>query len=284
MIKKYDFFKTKYGCELLIDLIRLESLEQYIIKDRSHTLSYYDITLITDGKGQFLIDDHCCLVSPKRIIFTAPYQIRHWIIDKVPKGFVLIFEEEFLCSFFNDVEFVKKLSCFNNAKYPPEITISDKEYDFLIDLMEKIEKEICSGKDNHMLRALLYQALAWFDNTYRIKYAIPDTVLQKGHILKFIELVNHDFAQFHSVNYYAGKLCITANHLNDLVKKYSGISAKQHIRNRIVLEAKRMLNFSDLTVAEIAARLNYTDTSYFIRVFRKSVKMTPLEFRKIKNP
>jgi len=48
---RYDFNKTKYGKELLIDLIRLETLEKYPIRNRPHVLSYYDITLITGAAG-----------------------------------------------------------------------------------------------------------------------------------------------------------------------------------------------------------------------------------------
>ena len=54
-VKKYDFFKTKYGDELLIDLIHLETLEKYMVVDCPHYLTYYDITLLIDGKGYFCV-------------------------------------------------------------------------------------------------------------------------------------------------------------------------------------------------------------------------------------
>jgi ethanolamine utilization protein EutQ (cupin superfamily) len=108
----YNFFKTKYGSELLIDLIRLESLESYIRRDPKHYLTYFDITFILEGEGRFLIDGNDFSINAGQLFFTAPNQIREWKIKSMPKGLVLIFEEEFICNFFNDVQFVKKLSFF----------------------------------------------------------------------------------------------------------------------------------------------------------------------------
>ncbi len=284
MSKKYDFFKTKYGYELLIDLIRLESLEKYIINDTSHYLTYYDITLILEGDGFFLIDGNKFDICRNQIFFSSQNQIRKWEIEKAPKGLVLIFEEEFLCAFFNDAEFVQKLSYFNNVMNPPSIRITDENNEYLVNILENIEKEIISNKDNHILRALLYQALAWLDHKYRSIYAITENKQPSNYVLKFVKLVNKNFQEYHSVNYYAGKLCITPGHLNELLKKHYGITAKQYIQNRIMLEAKRLLSFSNLPVSEIAWKLNFDDTSYFVRLFRKLNGKTPLAYRKKQNP
>src|SRR5688572_2051360 len=107
MITQYDFFRTKYGEELLIDLIRLESLEKYIKLSPVQRLTYYDITIIADGQGTFSIDSHEQGIRRGSIFFSSPGQIRKWKTDRVPKGYVLIFENEFLCTFFNDTQFVQ---------------------------------------------------------------------------------------------------------------------------------------------------------------------------------
>jgi AraC family transcriptional regulator, transcriptional activator of pobA len=94
MVKLYNFFKTKYGDELLIDLMRLEWLEKYINEGYPHQLSYYDITIIASGKGSFSVNHHKHELSPGQVFFSSHRQIRHWETTEIPTGYVLIFEEE----------------------------------------------------------------------------------------------------------------------------------------------------------------------------------------------
>ena len=285
MIHKYDFYKTKYGRELLVDLIKLEKLEKYINQPESHYLTYYDITLITEGEGNLFIDEYKCSLEKHTIILSSPGQIRTWECKTIPKGFVIIFEEEFLCSFFNDIKFVQKLSYFNKPGLNPYLKINAKEFKFLSNLLNSVEKEIktdISG-ENHMLRALLYQILIWINRKYISVYSKSNRITN-NYVSDFIQLVNDFFRSDHSVESYANKLNITSGHLNDIVKKNLKITAKKFIQNRILLEAKRLLNYSDLTISEIAWKLNYNDLSYFIRFFKKSTGLTPVQFRKKTNP
>lgn len=282
-IPQYQFRKTKYGRELLIDLIRLESLERYIRETPRHKLTYYDITLIGEGAGRFAIDDHEFEIERNRIFFTAPNQIREWKVDHMPSGMVLIFEEEFLCNFFSDALFVQNLSFFGKGTNTPQISITAEQGDYLRNIMVQIEHEIYENKETHLLRALLYQALAWLNNIYQSQCPPKDeTHFSKSN--QFRQLVDQHFRQEHSVAFYASQLCITPGHLNDLVKKESGATAKQFIIIRLTTEAKRLLLYSELPVSEIAWKLGYTDPSYFVRLFRNETGSSPLAFRKQKKP
>ncbi len=282
-IPQYQFRKTKYGRELLIDLIRLESLERYIRETPRHKLTYYDITLIGEGAGRFAIDDHEFEIERNRIFFTAPNQIREWKVDHMPSGMVLIFEEEFLCNFFSDALFVQNLSFFGKGTNTPQISITAEQGDYLRNIMVQIEHEIYENKETHLLRALLYQALAWLNNIYQSQCPPKDeTHFSKSN--QFRQLVDQHFRQEHSVAFYASQLCITPGHLNDLVKKESGATAKQFIIIRLTTEAKRLLLYSELPVSEIAWKLGYTDPSYFVRLFRNETGRSPLACRKQKKP
>lgn len=284
--RKYDFFKTKYGNELLIDLIRLENLERYIIEDRPHFLSYFDITLITGGKGYFYIDQYKYKIQPGSILFSSPGQIRHWDTEVLPKGYVLIFEEEFLNRFLNDLQFINDLKYFNTGNNPPKIDLLATDMQYLIALMENIEQEIntFSLNDQYILQALLYQTLAWLNRKYSIAYHTVNTENNNRYIVQYSKLVNKNFKYHHSVAYYADKINITSGHLNDLCKLHLGINAKQYIQNRIILEAKRLLLYSDLQIEEIALQVGFENATYFIRKFKQIAGITPLSFRKTKYP
>ena len=279
--KTYQFSRRKYGSELLIDVIRIETLKKYIRDTPRHCLTYYDITFILEGNGSFVVDEHEFPVTPNHLYFTAPGQIREWNVADIPQGLVLIFEEEFLCSFFSDPLFVKKLSFFRNRQAPPKLSISPEQGNYLINILMQIELEIAESKETHLLRALLYQALAWLNNVYRSAYQLT-VKPQKPRVVRFFQLVENQYCTEHFTSFYAEELCITAGYLNELVKNETGISAKQYIINRLITEARRLLQFSEAPVAEIAWKLGFVDPSYFVRLFRNETGASPLAFRKSK--
>lgn len=282
MIKQYSFHKTKYGDELLIDLILLVDLERYITETPAHSLTYYDITLISNGCGTFSIDQQTDPIERGRVFFTSPGQFRQWNFDTMPGGYVLIFEEAFLCAFFNDAQFVQHLSYFSNYGTQSSIVLTPEEYNQLEPLMQNIKDEICRYqiKDKHILRALLYQVLMLLNRMYASYYPPTHVNQANRYIQKFLYLVNTNYWNNRFVDFYAQELNITAGHLNDLVKQHLGISAKQYILNRTMLEAKRLLSYTELSVDEIATHLHYENTSYFVRAFRSHANQTPLRFRK----
>lgn len=285
-IKKYDFFKTKYGDELLIDLVRLESLKKYLAENCPHYLTYYDITLLTGGKGFFSIDQYRYQIREHVVLFSSPGQVRYWDYELLPEGYVLLFEEEFLACFLNDTRFVEGLKYFNNWSDPPELTLEEEDSRYLIRLMREVEQEVRTfrSNDKQILRALLCQVLIWLNRKYASVYQPNEKRDFNRHIRQYIDLVNRQFAWQHSVSYYADVLSITTGHLNDLCHAHLGINAKQLVQNRIATEAKRLLLYSDIQITEIARCLNFDDTSYFVRWFRQTTGMTPFAFRKVKNP
>ena len=98
------------------------------------------------------------------------------------------------------------------------------------------------------------------------------------------EWVGADLREHHSVQYYADKLCITPNYLNEIVSSAMGISAKQYIQNKVVEEAKRLLVYTELPISEIAFELHFSTVSYFVRCFRQCTGETPLSYRKEHKP
>lgn len=286
MIIQYDFFRTKYGQELLIDLIRLEDLEKYIKASPVQRLSYYDITVITSGYGSLVIDLHEQPLEQETVFFSSPGQVRKWNTDDTPKGYVLIFEDEFLYTFFNDTQFIRHLSFFHTYEKPPVLQLTSDDYYKLATLFQDVKNEIVSFKeyDKHILRALLYQILIFLNRKFISVYPSTEKKPMNRYIKEFIRLVDIEYRRYRTVEHYAQQLAITGGHLNSLVKDYFGVSAKRYILGRNLLEAKRMLQYTDMSIDEIAAFLNYENTTYFVRVFKEHTGATPLHFRKQRNP
>ncbi|MGN0220222.1 MAG: helix-turn-helix transcriptional regulator [Muribaculaceae bacterium] len=86
-------------------------------------------------------------------------------------------------------------------------------------------------------------------------------------------------ARHHDVTFYASQLNVTPNYLNIISKRNTGTTAKEQINIQIGLVVRMLLDTTDLSVKQIAARLHYDDPSYLCRLFRKQTGMSPLEYR-----
>lgn len=289
LIPRYDFYKHKYGEELLIDVVPLDTIKTYLREHPTHTLTYYDITLITRGEGEFRIDHQANRVKPQDLIFTRPGEIRKWDCAAIQDGFALIFEEEFLLSFFNDSCFLRNLSYFHPGRTTAKLSLDMESYFRISRLISEIDGEIrhYQRKDKHLLRALLYETLMLLNRLYSHPSVLSTPIIHRPknlHVDKFIELVNRSFKQDHSIQTYADRLCITPNYLNEIVRNAIGINAKQYILNKILIEAKRLLTYTDQPISAIAQTLGFEDPSYFIRLFRARTGMTPLSYRQNTKP
>jgi AraC family transcriptional regulator, transcriptional activator of pobA len=92
-------------------------------------------------------------------------------------------------------------------------------------------------------------------------------------------MVEDNYQNNLSVNEYADKLAITPNHLTQTVNQLTGKTSSQIIKSKQVLEIKRLLVHTNLTVTEIANRLNFPDQSYFTRFFKRETGVSPLQYR-----
>jgi AraC family transcriptional activator of pobA len=92
-------------------------------------------------------------------------------------------------------------------------------------------------------------------------------------------LVEDHYQRERQIGFYAEKLAMTPDRLNDHVKRATGVTAGHLIRQRVLTEAKRQLVFTNQPIHDIAYALGFADPSHFTRFFRKSTAMTPQSFR-----
>ena len=289
LIPRYTFYKNKYGSELLIDVVELKYVKKFLAQSSVHTLTYYDITFVTEGEGRFSIDNQTDEAASRDVFFSKPGEIRNWDTRHIVNGYALIFEDEFLSSLFKDSLFVQHLSFFQSGKTSFKLRLPDELYMRILQILHNIKTEIDSYRQNdvYVLRALLYEVLMLLDREYKkVNMEEETTSKEVGniHINKFMKLVESHLKEQHSVQYYADKLCITPNYLNEIVTSIKGISAKQYVRNKVMDEAKRLLTYTDSSISEIAFELHFSTVSYFIRSFRQHTGETPLLYRKTHKP
>lgn len=242
----------------------------------AHRHDFYELFFFTEGEGQHRIDFKEFDIKPNKIYMLTPGQV-YEMKDVDCKGYVIAFSNEL----FYQIQKIENLSfnpLFYNSDNSHSITIDSYNKGVFLNLFSLLRNEYLKPQFNtnlirNYLSAILINCLDYVDE--KAEHKITE------RIMILLEEINRSFISERKVTYYANKLCLSSKHLNDLCKQSLGKSVSLLIHERLILEAKRDIAFTDKDIKEIAFELEFSDPSYFTRFFKKNVGATPEEFRKI---
>lgn len=237
-----------------------------------HRHNYFSILFIKSAIGKHQIDFVEYDINPKSIIFINPGQVHSVQINGKPDGYAILFTQEFMYNNGISQDFINNLRIFKSCDENPPIGIPNDQLDYFNQIIEKIIEEFYSD-DSHkyeMISSQLKIFLIQCNRLIKTKSEIFDTAIGSdiSIVSKFKNLVEQNFTNLHKVNEYAEQLFVTANYLNEVIKAGIGKTAKEYIQDRIILEAKRKVHYTDLTSKEIAYELGYNDPAHFSKVFK----------------
>lgn len=282
-IPTYEFHKHKYGTELLVDVVTLDYIKPGIRRTPTHRENFYSLIFITSGEENVSINGHRRCVKKGEVICSIPGEVWEWTADTQLTGFVVIFEEQFIISFFNDLNFLRRFHYLQPDRKAPFIYPEKNTWERLIHLVESMKNEVDVGinQDHHILRAGLYGILILLERAEGLSDTQDCTTdrISNRYLNKFVKYVAEECFRHHDVEYYADTLCISPNYLNKIVRQHFNITAKLYIQLKLAEESKRLLAYTFLTVNEISEELHFNTTSYFIRFFKKHTGVTPCQFR-----
>jgi AraC-like DNA-binding protein len=165
----------------------------------------------------------------------------------------------------------------------PILKLDKNQFEEFNMLIQNIEKEMNPrDKDAQQivvsyLRIFFLKLRQNFSKMVTTENEVSDSM--KKTMFRFSQLVDQYYNQIQHVKEYAELLGESPVQLNRAVKSVTGKTASDVIIERLILEAKRLLLFSELSNKEVAYKLNYEDPSYFARIFRKKTGLTPSAFR-----
>jgi AraC family transcriptional activator of pobA len=251
----------------------------------AHKHSFYHLVYFTKGGGSQTIDFQRVSIDPGQIYFMIPGQVHNWAFAGEVDGYIINFSVPFFQSFLLKANYLEDLPFFAGIVSDAVIEVPAELRLKVTALFEELISETEEGKplELDMVRVLMLQL---FISIARLKFhAANEATPSYNYTLlrNFQKLIESNYTTIRLPKQYAELLYITPNHLNALCNDVLGISAGEAIRNRIALEAKRLLINNDLTISEIASQLNFADNSYFTKFFKKQTGVTPEEFRKTTN-
>ncbi|AZA76225.1 helix-turn-helix domain-containing protein [Chryseobacterium sp. G0186] len=200
------------------------------------------------------------------------------------EGILLYYSRDFYCVEINDSEVACHGILYNNVYEIPSITLNKEESFAIQSIFHNIqfETEHIDAANEEMLQLLLKQLIIKGTRIWKIKHNLNDNASNQelDFVRKFSQFVEQNFKTLHHISDYAEILFVTPKHLNKKITQFGYQAPKQIIMERIILEAKRLLAHSVLTVKEIGYSLGYDDDAYFVRIFTKYCGRSPLQFRK----
>lgn len=235
------------------------------------------IFLENQQQGKMTINQDTHEQLQDTLFFQSPEHLFSFVRGNAMQGFLIFFQPEFLQPYAPTI--LSEFSFFSNLQQNL-FELDTTEKTAFISLFDNLMAEKSQANiAKYLLLALLEKSKALQEKRLSIEKTSPR---QHQLMASFRNLVNNHFIENKSVEFYAEKLHLTPNYLNSQIKTHTGISAKAHINDRLLLEAKNMLTYTEVDVAEIAFMLQFSDPSYFGKFFRKHTQMTPNQFRQLK--
>ncbi|RBP28497.1 AraC family transcriptional regulator [Oceanihabitans sediminis] len=203
-------------------------------------------------------------------------------VEAILDAILIRWNRSFYCVVDHDSEVGCKGILYYGASTVPIIKLDEKHIDILTTLFKMLYIEM-ESRDNlqlEMLQMMLKRLLILCTRLYKDQHLVSKLRTQSIDIIReYNYLVEQHFKTKHTVKEYAQLLFKSPKTLSNLFKKYGDTTPQQFIQNRIMLEAKRLLTYTDKTISEIGFELGFSDVQAFSRFFSKQEGVSPQKFR-----
>ncbi|QHS59864.1 helix-turn-helix domain-containing protein [Chitinophaga agri] len=248
----------------------------------AHKHNFYHVTLFTKGAGTHTIDFKTFTVKPYQIYFMIPGQVHGWQFEGEVDGYIINFSVSFLQSLLQKPDYLEQFPFFSGDVEESVIDLPESLHGPVTAIFEDLisEREQRARLSVDMIQVLMLQLFIRIGRVSFERSPVQTNTYNYILLKNFQKLIEKNYTTLKLPKDYAELLFITPNHLNALCTSTLGASAGELIRNRIILEAKRLLVNKDSTITEIAYQLGFADNSYFTKFYKKYTGQTPEEFRK----
>jgi AraC-like DNA-binding protein/mannose-6-phosphate isomerase-like protein (cupin superfamily) len=248
-----------------------------------HRHDFFEVLFLQKGSGYHVIDGNNYDIKPPCVFFLSPGQAHKLELSHDIEGYIFIFTSDFYLLNRRNQNSLIEFPFFYTIHQdnPPLLLTNRADVGFLETLFrQSIAETMQPGKFTpDLLRSILDLILT----TCAARYQGNEHLQNKGKglilVKQFFHLLEENHLKNLSLNDYAEMIGVTPNHLTQTVKTLTGKTSSQIIKAKQLLEIKRLLVHTNLTVSEIANQLNFEDQSYFTKFFKRETGITPVQFR-----
>jgi AraC family transcriptional regulator, transcriptional activator of pobA len=268
--------------------ISFQKLAQHVpFRHVPHRHDFYHLIWIESGQGTFMRDGRSYPADAGTLIFVPPGQVHTWKWEQPLQGYVLSFEPVLL--FGQPVRpSVSEGGSDGLSRLLHELSRWSTESevrsqaggsirDFMRERFEDLAREFGSREEfhNEMLRAQITSLLIFLHRLYVGGAPVEPHEHFASLTGRFLSRLEEADGKFYRTSYFTSALSVSSRALTNAVLVDTGKSPSVWIRDRTLLEARRLLTYTDLTISEIAYRLNFRNVSYFVRFYRRLTGQSP---------
>ncbi len=279
-------FINRQNSNAQFDIIRFEELLQRTNLDHSidvhHKVEFFIIMFIEEGKGKHNIDftDHTC--TKGTLLTIRKDQIQKFIKSGNLKGSLLLFTDDFLVSYLEEMEAQKTMLLFNELIGVPKIQLRKTNLISIQQNIERIKKEYFTLNDKHSLGIIRSELHILITQLFRIKSENEQINFDKKYLKEFIEfqeLIEENATKITKIQDYARLMSISTKTLNTITKAIVYKSAKEFVDEIRTKQIKRLLINTKLSIKEIAYESGFVEPTNFYKYFKRQTDTTPEQFR-----
>jgi AraC family transcriptional regulator, transcriptional activator of pobA len=245
-----------------------------------HRHDYHELIWVRRGGGEHAIDDAVVPVRPGTVTVIGRGQVHVFREASDLHGAVLRFRDELLLGGAARIVPGWLLDGGGGRTIP----VPAGEADRLDGIFGAVHAElrrppdgVTADLERHFISILLLWLERWYDGSRTEHRAGDDADVQLQR--RFAERLETDFARHHDAAHYADALAVPAAALSRALTEVTGRSTKDLIVDRVMLEAARLLRYTEATVGEVAHRVGFTDPLYFSRAFKRRFGEAPQAYR-----
>ncbi|WP_170928410.1 helix-turn-helix transcriptional regulator [Deinococcus hopiensis] len=250
---------------------------------RPHRHDFQELLWLESGTGVHSIDGRMIEFRPPSVSVITRGQVHAFQQTQDLQGFVVSFTEELFAA---PGEHAPHQLVFNYAPGDQAFTLGEDLHGQGVTLLRLMLAEYGRAEvtgDLSLLRPLLEALLALVGRAAREASRVGPAQEWRD-LPRFLALLERDFVRQQGVEHYAQAMNVSARHLSRLTHATLGKNAKQVIQDRRILEARRLLSFTDMSVKEVAVRLGFADPFHFSRAFKAASGVSPQTFRARREP
>ena len=269
------------------------SLEVLVVRDasfgadaqrgprRPHRHDYHELIWTRCGTGHHLIDGEVSAIEPNTITLIGRGRVHVFERARGLSGAVVRFGDELLhggvAARANPGWLLSSRSARTVAVPAGEVGRLDATIETLAAETRRPADACTMELHRHFLSVLLLWVERWHDASRAQQRDADDAEVQLHR--RFVDVLERDFARHHDTGHYADALRVPPAALSRALSHVTGRGTKELITDRRMLEAARLLRFSDLSVGEIAFRAGFGDQMYFSRAFKRRHGEAPMAYR-----
>jgi AraC family transcriptional activator of pobA len=246
-----------------------------------HRHDYHELIWIREGAGRHLIDGRGLPVQAGTVTLIGRGQVHVFEDADVARGAVLRFGDDLLLGGSAGRAAPGWLLAGAGGRAIP---VPEGERDALDALIAALHAEAARPPDassadlqRHLVSVILLWVERWYDASRSERHDPEDDAIQLHR--RFARLLEEDFASHHDAAHYADALGVPPAALSRALTQVTGRTTKELVTDRVMLEARRLLRFTGLTIGQVAFQTGFADQFYFSRAFKRHAGEAPKAFR-----